>query len=61
MAIPSWKMMPALILGNTVVIKPATDTPLSVVNLMHALQEAGLPKGVVNMVTGAVPRWARRS
>ena len=52
MAIPSWKMMPALILGNTVVIKPATDTPLSVVNLIRALEEAGLPKGVVNMVTG---------
>ena len=52
MAIPSWKMMPALILGNTVVIKPATDTPLSVVNLIKALEEAGLPKGVVNMVTG---------
>ena len=52
MAIPSWKMMPALILGNTVVIKPASDTPLSVVNLVRALQEAGLPRGVVNMVTG---------
>jgi alpha-ketoglutaric semialdehyde dehydrogenase len=52
MAIPSWKMMPALVLGNTVVIKPATDTPLSVVNLILALEEAGLPRGVVNMVTG---------
>src|SRR5207237_596977 len=52
MAIPSWKMMPALIVGNTVVIKPASDTPLSVVNLVRALDEAGLPKGVVNMVTG---------
>ena len=52
MAIPSWKMTPALMLGNTVVIKPATDTPLSVVNLLTALEEAGLPKGVVNMVTG---------
>src|SRR5712691_2583731 len=52
MAIPSWKMMPALVLGNTVVIKPATDTPLSVVNLVKALEESGLPKGVVNMVTG---------
>jgi aldehyde dehydrogenase (NAD+) len=52
MAIPSWKMMPALILGNAVLIKPATDTPLSVVNLLKALAEAGLPKGVVNMVTG---------
>ncbi|HUG55084.1 MAG TPA: aldehyde dehydrogenase family protein [Vicinamibacteria bacterium] len=52
MAIPSWKTMPALILGNTVVLKPATDTPLSVVNLVKALAEAGLPRGVVNMVTG---------
>jgi len=52
MAIPSWKMMPALVLGNTVVVKPATDTPLSVVNLIKALAEAGLPRGVVNMVTG---------
>jgi aldehyde dehydrogenase (NAD+) len=52
MAIPSWKSMPALILGNTLVIKPATDTPLSVVNLIRALEEAGLPRGVVNMVTG---------
>ncbi len=52
MAIPSWKMMPALALGNTVVIKPATDTPLSVVNVASALEEAGLPKGVLNVVTG---------
>jgi acyl-CoA reductase-like NAD-dependent aldehyde dehydrogenase len=52
MAIPSWKMMPALILGNTVVIKPASDTPLSVVNLLRILEEAGLPAGVVNMVSG---------
>jgi acyl-CoA reductase-like NAD-dependent aldehyde dehydrogenase len=52
MAIPSWKSMPALILGNTVVIKPATDTPLSVANLITVLAEAGLPAGVVNMVTG---------
>jgi aldehyde dehydrogenase (NAD+) len=56
MAIPSWKMMPALILGNTVVVKPATDTPLSVVNLVKVLEEAGLPKGVVNMVTGSGSR-----
>src|ERR687898_274732 len=47
MAIPSWKMMPALVLGNTVVIKPATDTPLSVANLITVLEEAGLPPGVV--------------
>jgi alpha-ketoglutaric semialdehyde dehydrogenase len=52
MAIPSWKMMPALILGNTVVIKPAPDTPLSTFNLVEALEEAGLPPGVVNVVTG---------
>jgi len=53
MAIPSWKMMPALICGNTIVIKPATDTPLSVFNLMKACEEEGVPKGVVNMVTGS--------
>ncbi len=53
MAIPSWKMMPALICGNTVVIKPATDTPLSVVNFFNTLIEAGVPKGVINMVTGS--------
>jgi acyl-CoA reductase-like NAD-dependent aldehyde dehydrogenase len=56
MAIPSWKMMPALILGNTVVIKPATDTPLSVVNLVKILHEVGLPPGVVNVVTGSGSR-----
>ncbi|HVR69753.1 MAG TPA: aldehyde dehydrogenase family protein [Vicinamibacteria bacterium] len=52
MAIPSWKAMPALVLGNTVVIKPATDTPLSVANLALVLEEAGLPPGVFNLVTG---------
>jgi aldehyde dehydrogenase (NAD+) len=52
MAIPSWKIMPALICGNTVVIKPATDTPLSTYNLVQALEEAGLPRGVVNLVAG---------
>jgi aldehyde dehydrogenase (NAD+) len=52
MAIPSWKAMPALVLGNTVIIKPATDTPLSVANLVLVLEEAGLPPGVFNMVTG---------
>jgi len=53
MAIPSWKMMPALVCGNTVVIKPATDTPLSVYNYVKIMEEEGLPKGVVNMVTGS--------
>jgi aldehyde dehydrogenase (NAD+) len=52
MAIPSWKMMPALICGNTIVIKPAEDTPLSTVNLIKACEEAGLPPGVVNLVMG---------
>ncbi len=53
MAIPSWKMIPALVCGNTVVIKPATDTPLSVVNFIKVFEECGMPKGVVNMVTGS--------
>src|SRR5580693_3282888 len=52
MAIPSWKIMPALICGNTVVIKPAEDTPLSTYNLIHVLAEAGLPPGVLNIVSG---------
>lgn len=52
MAIPSWKIVPALICGNTVVIKPAEDTPLSTYNFVEALEEAGLPKGVVNIVSG---------
>src|SRR5580765_2247659 len=52
MAIPSWKLIPALICGNTVVIKPAEDTPLSTYNLVKACEEAGIPPGVVNMVTG---------
>ena len=53
MAIPSWKVMPALICGNTVVMKPATDTPLSMYNLVQTLVEAGIPRGVVNFVTGS--------
>src|SRR5262244_3693794 len=52
MAIPSWKLMPALVCGNTCVIKPATYTPLSSVNLVKTLEDAGVPKGVVNLVTG---------
>jgi acyl-CoA reductase-like NAD-dependent aldehyde dehydrogenase len=52
MAIPAWKGMAALICGNTVVIKPASQTPLSVVMLTEAFEEAGLPAGVWNMVTG---------
>src|SRR5919206_3595793 len=52
MAIPSWKLIPALVCGNTVVIKPAEDTPLSTYNLIKSCEEAGVPPGVVNMVTG---------
>jgi aldehyde dehydrogenase (NAD+) len=55
MAIPSWKLFPALVCGNTCVIKPAEDTPLSTFNLVQALTDAGLPKGVVNIVTGFGP------
>ena len=53
MAIPSWKIFPALICGNSVVFKPATDTPLSGWNFVKILNEAGLPKGVLNFVTGS--------
>ncbi len=51
-AIPSWKLAPALICGNTVVFKPAHDTPISALRLVEILTEAGLPAGVVNIVFG---------
>ncbi len=51
-AIPSWKMLPALVCGNTVVFKPATDTPLLGERFVELLAEAGVPKGVVNIVHG---------
>ena len=52
-AIPSWKLIPALVCGNTVVIKPASDTPLSTYNFVKICEEAGVPPGVLNMVTGS--------
>jgi len=52
-AIPAWKMAPALIYGNTVVFKPASFTPESAYRLVEVLVEAGLPKGVVNLITGS--------
>ena len=52
-AIPAWKMAPALVAGNTVVIKPASLAPLSGYRIVEALHEAGFPSGVVNYVTGA--------
>ena len=55
MAIPSWKLLPALVCGNTCVIKPAEDTPASTYNLVRTLVDAGLPKGVINIVAGFGP------
>src|SRR5687768_5252 len=51
-AIPSWKIVPSLICGNTVVFKPATDTPLLGLRFVELLTEAGVPPGVVNVVHG---------
>ena len=53
MAIPSWKLIPALVCGNTVVLKSGEDVPLSALNLVKACEQAGIPKGVVNLVNGA--------
>ena len=51
-AIPAWKIAPALICGNALVFKPASSTPLSAVMLVEVFEEAGLPPGVLNLVTG---------
>src|SRR5438034_8152099 len=52
-AIPAWKMAPALICGNTVVIKPASVAPLSAWRIVEACHQAGIPKGVVNFIAGS--------
>jgi aldehyde dehydrogenase (NAD+) len=52
-AIPSWKIMPALIAGNTIVFKPSSDTPLCAIKFVEILEKAGFPKGVINLVTGS--------
>ncbi len=52
MAIPTWKIFPALICGNTVVLKPAEDTPTTAVRLFEIFEEAGVPPGVVNLLHG---------
>ncbi|MGH7810930.1 MAG: aldehyde dehydrogenase family protein, partial [Candidatus Binatia bacterium] len=52
LAIPSWKLFPALICGNTVILKPAEDTPHTAVRFVEILIEAGVPPGVINLVHG---------
>jgi aldehyde dehydrogenase (NAD+) len=52
-AIPAWKSAPALVTGNTVVLKPASNTPATATLMVRLLHESGLPKGVVNLVTGS--------
>jgi acyl-CoA reductase-like NAD-dependent aldehyde dehydrogenase len=51
-AIPAWKLCPALVCGNTVVLKPAEDTPLLAQRFVDLLHEAGMPEGVVQIVHG---------
>jgi acyl-CoA reductase-like NAD-dependent aldehyde dehydrogenase len=55
LAIPTWKMFPALVCGNSVIIKPGEDVPHTVSLLVEILEEAGIPKGVVNLVHGLGP------
>jgi alpha-ketoglutaric semialdehyde dehydrogenase len=52
-AIPAWKLAPALVCGNTVVLKPASAAPLSAWRIVEACHEAGIPKGVVNFIAGS--------
>ncbi len=52
LAIPTWKIFPALICGNTVVFKPAEDTPAVAVEFVKIMEKAGIPKGVLNLVLG---------
>ena len=54
-AVPSWKILPALVCGNTVVFKPAEEAPESAVNFVQALADAGVPGGVLNLVLGDGP------
>lgn len=52
-AIPAWKLAPALIAGNTAILKPASNAPLSAWRIAEACHEAGIPKGVVNFIAGS--------
>ncbi len=54
-AVPSWKILPALVCGNTIVFKPAEEAPQSAVNFVQALADAGVPAGVLNLVLGDGP------
>jgi aldehyde dehydrogenase (NAD+) len=53
LAIPAWKIFPALILGNTVVLKPSPETPVTAAEFIKILDECGVPPGVVNLVLGS--------
>jgi aldehyde dehydrogenase (NAD+) len=53
LSIPVWKIVPALVVGNTVIFKPASATPIMGIMLTKLLHEAGLPGGVLNVITGA--------
>ncbi|HSE42352.1 MAG TPA: aldehyde dehydrogenase family protein, partial [Acidobacteriota bacterium] len=53
MAIPSWKIIPALVSGNTVVLRPSPEAPLSAHHFVRILHEAGIPPGVINLVTSS--------
>ncbi len=55
-AIPAWKSFPALIMGNTVVLKPSPDTPFTAALFVRILDESGIPPGVVNLVLGSTPQ-----
>ena len=59
LSIPARKIAPALITGNTVVFKPSADTPLIAYRLVEALHEAGIPEGVINLVTGFSTRYRK--
>jgi alpha-ketoglutaric semialdehyde dehydrogenase len=54
-AVPSWKILPALIAGNTIVFKPGEDTPATAAAFVRVFEDAGLPAGVLNLVHGAGP------
>jgi aldehyde dehydrogenase (NAD+) len=60
-AIPAWKLAPALVAGQHVVFKPATLTPLTATLLTEIFNEAGLPAGVLNLVLGSGSEAAMRS